>query len=48
MYLPPKETLDKKEENQNFYAICTQPPSILEFDMSNLDNVLISKIYQAS
>jgi len=39
------ETFYSSEERTTFYGVCTQPPAILEFDYSNLDNVLITKIF---
>lgn len=28
-----------------FYGICTQPPTIVEFDITNIENTIIRKIY---
>jgi|LauGreDrversion4_2_1035121.scaffolds.fasta_scaffold32179_2 hypothetical protein len=39
------ETFYSSEERVTFYGVCTQPPAIIEFDYSNLDNVLITKIF---
>ena len=39
------ETFDTSDQRTYFYGVCSQPPAILEFDYSNLDNVLITKIF---
>jgi hypothetical protein len=45
LYKGQKGTVENDELDMYFYGICSQPPSILEFDISNIENTILHKIY---